>query len=173
MQNQLVGRVCVLHQLFRCTRLNRRVASPGTPHSVVATRSSAARRNTEQVKNSLVVVLGKICLRLLTRWRNPEEGGECKGESMLWPMCRVSLSKTLDSLSTQESVGTCEGRVVCCVRLAITCQNGSNWAVYSPGSWDGFRNVLWARWAGVTNLFSVYVALQGILFRIIIIIMNT
>ena len=27
--------------------------------------------------------------------------------------------------------------------------NGSNWAVYSPGSWDGFRNDLWASWAGV------------------------
>ena len=27
--------------------------------------------------------------------------------------------------------------------------NGSNWAVYSPGSWDGFRNDLWALWAGV------------------------
>ena len=27
--------------------------------------------------------------------------------------------------------------------------NGSNWAVYSPGSWDNFRNDLWARWAGV------------------------
>ena len=27
--------------------------------------------------------------------------------------------------------------------------NGSNWAVYSPGSWDGFRNDLWAWWAGV------------------------
>ena len=25
--------------------------------------------------------------------------------------------------------------------------NGSNWAVYSPGSWDGFRNDLWASWA--------------------------
>ena len=25
--------------------------------------------------------------------------------------------------------------------------NGSNWAVYSPGSWDGFRNDLWALWA--------------------------
>ena len=22
--------------------------------------------------------------------------------------------------------------------------NGSNWAVYSPGSWDGFRNDVWA-----------------------------
>ena len=27
--------------------------------------------------------------------------------------------------------------------------NGSNWAVYSPGSWDGFRNDAWALWAGV------------------------
>ena len=27
--------------------------------------------------------------------------------------------------------------------------NGSNWAVYSPGSWDGFRNYVWALWAGV------------------------
>ena len=27
--------------------------------------------------------------------------------------------------------------------------NGSNWALYSPGSWDGFRNDLWALWAGV------------------------
>ena len=27
--------------------------------------------------------------------------------------------------------------------------NGSNWAVYSPGSWDGFRNDLWALWAWV------------------------
>ena len=27
--------------------------------------------------------------------------------------------------------------------------NGSNWAVYSPGSWDGFRNDVWASWAGV------------------------
>ena len=27
--------------------------------------------------------------------------------------------------------------------------NGSNWAVYSPGSWGGFRNDLWALWAGV------------------------
>ena len=25
--------------------------------------------------------------------------------------------------------------------------NGSNWAVYSPGSWDGIRNDLWALWA--------------------------
>ena len=29
--------------------------------------------------------------------------------------------------------------------------NGSNWAVYSPGSWDGFRNDLWALWAGGNN----------------------
>ena len=29
------------------------------------------------------------------------------------------------------------------------CCNGSNWAVYSPGSWDGFRNDVWALWAGV------------------------
>ena len=27
--------------------------------------------------------------------------------------------------------------------------NGSNWAVYPPGSWDGFRNDVWALWAGV------------------------
>ena len=27
--------------------------------------------------------------------------------------------------------------------------NSSNWAVYSPGSWDGFRNDVWALWAGV------------------------
>ena len=27
--------------------------------------------------------------------------------------------------------------------------NGSNWAVFSPGSWDGFRNDVWALWAGV------------------------
>ena len=27
--------------------------------------------------------------------------------------------------------------------------NGSNWAVYSPGSWDGFRNDVWALWAAV------------------------
>ena len=27
--------------------------------------------------------------------------------------------------------------------------NGSNWAVYSPGSWEGFRNDVWALWAGV------------------------
>ena len=27
--------------------------------------------------------------------------------------------------------------------------NGINWAVYSPGSWDGFRNDVWALWAGV------------------------
>ena len=27
--------------------------------------------------------------------------------------------------------------------------NGSNWAVYSPGSWDCFRNDVWALWAGV------------------------
>ena len=27
--------------------------------------------------------------------------------------------------------------------------NDSNWAVYSPGSWDGFRNDVWALWAGV------------------------
>ena len=27
--------------------------------------------------------------------------------------------------------------------------NGSNWAVYSPGSWDGFRNDVWPLWAGV------------------------
>ena len=27
--------------------------------------------------------------------------------------------------------------------------NGSNWAIYSPGSWDGFRNDLWALWAAV------------------------
>ena len=27
--------------------------------------------------------------------------------------------------------------------------NGSNWAVYSPGSWDGFMNDWWALWAGV------------------------
>ena len=28
-------------------------------------------------------------------------------------------------------------------------RNGSNWAVYSPGSWDGFRNDLWTWWAGI------------------------
>ena len=28
-------------------------------------------------------------------------------------------------------------------------RNGSNWAVYSPGSWGGFRNDLCAWWAGV------------------------
>ena len=34
-------------------------------------------------------------------------------------------------------------------------QNGSNWAVYSPGSWDGFRNDLCAWWAGVIMLSAV------------------
>ena len=43
-------------------------------------------------------------------------------------------------------MGTCEGRVGW---LAIMRCNGSNWAVYFPGSWDGFRNDLWALWAGV------------------------
>ena len=28
-------------------------------------------------------------------------------------------------------------------------QNGSNWAVHSPGSWDGYKNDLCAWWAGI------------------------
>ena len=43
-------------------------------------------------------------------------------------------------------VGTCE--LVNWPRAYMRC-NGSNWAVYSPGSSDGFRNDVWALWAGV------------------------
>ena len=35
-------------------------------------------------------------------------------------------------------MGTCEGRVGWLARPYMRC-NGSNWAVYSPGSWDGFQ----------------------------------
>ena len=45
-------------------------------------------------------------------------------------------------------MGTCEGSVGWLARPYMRC-NGSNWAVYSPGSWDGFRNDVWALWAGV------------------------
>ena len=34
-------------------------------------------------------------------------------------------------------------------------RDGSNWAAYSPGSWDGFRNDLCAWWAGVIMLSAV------------------
>ena len=34
-------------------------------------------------------------------------------------------------------------------------RNGSNWAVYSPGSWDGFRNHLCVWWTGVIMLSAV------------------
>ena len=45
-------------------------------------------------------------------------------------------------------MGTCEGRVGWLAPPYMRC-NGSNWAVYSPGSWDGFRNDVWALWSGV------------------------
>ena len=45
-------------------------------------------------------------------------------------------------------MGTCEGRVGCCVWVALYMRcNGSNWAAYNPRSWDGFRNDLCAWWA--------------------------
>ena len=46
-------------------------------------------------------------------------------------------------------MGTCEGRVGWLAPALYMRCNGSNWAVYSPGSWDGFRNDVWALWAGV------------------------
>ena len=53
--------------------------------------------------------------------------------------------------------------------------NGSNWAVYSPGSWDGFRNDVWALWAGEHHLVGGYVSYISpyiIIIIIIIIIIN-
>ena len=56
--------------------------------------------------------------------------------------------------------------------------NGSNWAVYSPGSWDGFRNNVWACWAGVImrlehHLVGGYVRYISPLIIIIIIIIKS
>ena len=56
--------------------------------------------------------------------------------------------------------------------------NGSNWAVYSPGSWDGFRNDVWALWAGVImrlehHLVGGYVRYRSPYIIIIIIIIKS
>ena len=55
--------------------------------------------------------------------------------------------------------------------------NGSNWAVYSPGSRDGFTNDWWALWAGVImrlehHLVGGYVRYISPHIIIIIIIIN-
>ena len=49
-------------------------------------------------------------------------------------------------------------------------RNGSNWAVYYPGSSDGFRNDLCAWWAGVIMLSAVIPPKRCDAFIIIIII---
>ena len=66
----------------------------------------------------------------------------------------MSLSKTLchDCFSPPRSKWVpVRAELVCCVWLALYAQinqNVCNWAVlYSHGSWDGFRNDLWAWWA--------------------------
>ena len=52
-------------------------------------------------------------------------------------------------------MGTCEGRVGCCVWLALysICAEMAAIELYTPpGSWDGFRNNLCAWWAGCNNV---------------------
>ena len=76
----------------------------------------------------------------------------------------VSLSKRLYHncfSSPRRKWGTCEGGVRLLCLISPMRRDGSNWAVYSPGSWDGFRNDLWALMSrGNNTLLALWFCLQ-------------
>ena len=74
---------------------------------------------------------------------------ECGFESRPWHLCPWARHLTIiASLHPGVKWVLMRAELVDYPRPYMRC-NGSNWAVYSPGSWDGFRNDLWAWWAGV------------------------
>ena len=74
---------------------------------------------------------------------------ECGFESRPWHLCPWARHLTIiASLHPGVKWVPVRAELVDYHRPYMRC-NGSNWAVYSPGSWDGFRNDVWALWAGV------------------------
>ena len=72
---------------------------------------------------------------------------ECGFESRPWHLCPSARHLTIIA-SLHPGVKWVPVRAELVDLPYMRC-NGSNWAVYSTGSWDGFRNDLWALWAGV------------------------
>ena len=79
------------------------------------------------------------------------ESSECEFESWLqpWYLCPWARHFTIIASLHPEENGYLWGQSWLLCLISPMRRNGSNWAVYSPGSWDGFRNDLWAWWAGV------------------------
>ena len=74
---------------------------------------------------------------------------ECGFESRPWHLCPWARHLIIiASLHPGVKWVPVRAELVDKPRPYMRC-NGSNWAVYSPGSWDGFRNDVWALWAGV------------------------
>ena len=79
------------------------------------------------------------------------ESSECEFESWLRPWCLCPWARhftIIASLHPGEN-GYLWGQSWLLCLISHMRRNGSNWAVYSPGSWDGFKNDLWAWWAVV------------------------
>ena len=76
---------------------------------------------------------------------------ECGFESRPWHLCPWAKHLIIiASLHPGVKWVPVRAELVDQPRPYMRC-NGSNWAVYSPGSWDGFRNDVWALWAGGNN----------------------
>ena len=83
------------------------------------------------------------------------ESLECGFEPRPRPWCFMSLRHFTIIASLYPGVnGYLWGQSWLCL-ISPMRWNDSNWAVYSPGSWDGFRNDLCAWWAGVIMLSAV------------------
>ena len=102
---------------------------------------------------------------------------ECGFESRPWHLCPWARHLIIiASLHPGVKWVPVRAELVDYPRPYMRC-NGSNWAVYSPGSWDGFRNDVWALWAAVImrlehHLVGGYVRYISP-YIIIIIIMNS
>ena len=61
------------------------------------------------------------------------ESSECEFESWLRPWCLCPWARHFTIIASLHpgEMGTCEGRVGCCVSYSPMRRNGSNWAVYS------------------------------------------
>ena len=79
------------------------------------------------------------------------ESSECEFESWLRPWCLCPWARHFTIIASlhQGENGYLWGQSWLLCLISPVRRNGSSWAVYSPGSWDGFRNDLWAWWAGV------------------------
>ena len=79
------------------------------------------------------------------------ESSECGFGSWLRPWCLCPSARHFTVIaSLHRGVnGYLWGQSWLLCLISPMRRNGSNWDVYSPGSWDGFRNDLCAWWAGL------------------------